>query len=277
MRGGPGLGQHRAVAVRLLPGDEGPRPRRLSRAGPRAVVDRRGRRARAADAFEIAERYRTPVDDPRRRRHGPGDGAGRPGLPDARSASPATGQLTGADGRPPRVGPLAPPPPEDLEAHNRHLQAKFADDRRARGPLGGRAARRRGDRDRRLRDRGARRPDGDRAGARAGAARSVCSARSACGRSRPAELARPRSGCARIVVVEMSAGQMVEDVRLAVEEPPPGLLPRPDRRHGPDARRGRRCPAPQLGADRRPGATGSDARQPAATGRRRRHRPGESR
>jgi hypothetical protein len=35
-------GQHRSLAERLLPGDEGPRPRRLPRAGARAGVDRRG-------------------------------------------------------------------------------------------------------------------------------------------------------------------------------------------------------------------------------------------
>jgi hypothetical protein len=35
-------------------------------------------------------------------------------------------------------------------------------------------------------------------------------------------------------VVELSAGQMVEDVRLAVEGRCPVALPRPDGRHGPD-------------------------------------------
>ena len=34
--------QHRAVAVRLLPGGQGPRPRRLPRPGPRARIDQRG-------------------------------------------------------------------------------------------------------------------------------------------------------------------------------------------------------------------------------------------
>ena len=63
-----------------------------------------------ADAFEIAERYRTPVMILRRRRHGPGDGAGRPGLPDAASASLTSGQLTRRR-RPAAAGrPLAPPP-----------------------------------------------------------------------------------------------------------------------------------------------------------------------
>ena len=46
MRGGPGLGSIGAAQARLLPGDQGPRPRRLPRAGARALVHRRGDRAR---------------------------------------------------------------------------------------------------------------------------------------------------------------------------------------------------------------------------------------
>ena len=169
MRGGPGLGSIGPSQSRLLPGDQGPRPRRLPGARPRAVVDRRGgrpRRRRVRDRGALPD----PDDDPRRRRHGPGDGAGRADLPDA---APPRCEL-GADAAPtvgrPRVVRSLHLQPEELEEHNRHLQAKFADDRRARGPLGRRAARRRGDRDRRLRHRGAGRPDRDRARPRGRAA-----------------------------------------------------------------------------------------------------------
>ena len=50
-----------------------------------------------------------------------------------------------------------------------------------------------------------------------------------------------------VVVVELSAGQMVEDVRLAIEGRTLGLLPRPDRGHAPHAGRGGRGPSPGLG------------------------------
>ena len=89
-----GSRQHRALAVRLLPGDEGPRPRRLPRTGARTVLDRRGRRA---DRGRLRDRRALPDagDDPRRRGHGPGDGAGRPGLSACRLASPEAGSSPG--------------------------------------------------------------------------------------------------------------------------------------------------------------------------------------
>ena len=53
-----------------------------------------------------------------------------------------------------------------------------------------------------------------------------------------------------VVVVELSAGQMVEDVRLAIERRAAGLLPRPNGRHGAHAGRGARRGAPRLVAQR---------------------------
>ena len=125
MRGGPGLGSIGAVAGRLLPGDQGPRPRRLPRPGPRAVVDRRGGRARRR---RLRARRALPDagHDPRRRRHRPGDGAGRARSTGRPPRTPADWALTGADGRPPRVVRSLHLQPEDLEAHNTTLQAKFA-------------------------------------------------------------------------------------------------------------------------------------------------------
>jgi pyruvate/2-oxoacid:ferredoxin oxidoreductase alpha subunit len=51
-----------------------------------------------ADAFELAERYRTPVILLADGVLGPGDGAGRAPLPRARRAGEADWALTGADG-----------------------------------------------------------------------------------------------------------------------------------------------------------------------------------
>ena len=146
--------------------------------------------------------------------------------------------------------------PEDLEAHNRHLQAKYADDRRARGPLGGRAARRRRDRDRRLRHGGARRADRHRAGPRA---------RPAAGLFRPiTPVAVPVRGAGDRRVAapghrrRRAVGRADGRGRPAGRRgPDAGLLPRPDRRHGPDAGRGRRRAPARLGDDREPVAGGT--------------------
>ena len=170
-----------------------------------------------ADAFEIAERYRTPV---MLLADGVMGQAMEPVVPTYRTPAADAGgwELTGADGRPPRVVRSLHLRPEDLEAHNRHLQAKFA-------TIAEREVRWAGEHlddaeivDRRLRHGGARRADRDRAGARARARAPACS-----GRSRlwpfPSDGARrARAADLRaILVVELSAGQMVEDVRLAVE------------------------------------------------------------
>ena len=78
-----------------------------------------------ADAFEIAERYRTPVMI---LADGVMGQAMEPVVPVYRmpAREPGGWELTGADGRPPRVVRSLHLRSEDLEAHNRHLQAKFA-------------------------------------------------------------------------------------------------------------------------------------------------------
>jgi 2-oxoglutarate ferredoxin oxidoreductase subunit alpha len=167
------------------------------------------------DAFELAERYRTPVfiladgtlgqamepvelqfrEPPRLKRDW---------------------TLTGADGRPPRVVKSMNLAPEELEAHNLHLQAKFAE-------IAAREVRWAGE---------------GLEGAELvivayGTAARV--ARTAIARARadglPAGLFRPitlwpfpsaalatvAAGARGVLVVELSAGQMVEDVRLAIE------------------------------------------------------------
>jgi 2-oxoglutarate ferredoxin oxidoreductase subunit alpha len=82
--------------------------------------------ALVADAFEIAARYRTPVIVL-------ADGimgqAMEPVIPSYRTPEwDVDGwALAGADGRPPRVVKSLHLLPEDLERHNDHLQAKFAE------------------------------------------------------------------------------------------------------------------------------------------------------
>jgi 2-oxoglutarate ferredoxin oxidoreductase subunit alpha len=168
-----------------------------------------------ADAFELAERYRTPVIVL-------ADGvigqAMEPVLPTYRMPARAPGgwELTGAEGRPPRAIHSLHLRPEDLETHNRHLQAKFAliADREVRWAAE--------DLD-----------DAEIAIVGYGTAARV--ARTAIERARadglPAGLFRPitlwpfpadelaarAEGLRAILVVELSAGQLVEDVRLAVE------------------------------------------------------------
>jgi 2-oxoglutarate ferredoxin oxidoreductase subunit alpha len=175
-----------------------------------------------ADAFEIAERYRTPVlilAD------GVMGQAMEPVLPVYRmpAREPAGWELTGADGRPPRVVRSLHLRSEDLEAHNQHLQSKF-------GAIA----------DREVRWAGEFLEDAEIVVVAYGTAARV--ARTAVERARDrglrAGLFRPISlwpfpssalagvaaGVRAIVVVEMSAGQMVEDVRLAVEGRSPVLF-----------------------------------------------------
>ncbi len=185
-------------------------------------------------AFEIAERYRTPTMIL-------ADGilgqAMEPIVPRFR-ALPKTAPdwaLTGADGRPPRVIRSLHLQPEDLERHNDELQAKFrmieADE---------------------VRWASERLEDAEIVIVAYGTAARV--ARTAMARARAAGMRigilRPislwpfptavlRSLAPRlraILVVELSAGQMVEDVRLAVEGRTPvffhgrtgGVVPTPD-------------------------------------------------
>jgi 2-oxoglutarate ferredoxin oxidoreductase subunit alpha len=171
--------------------------------------------ALTADAFELAERYRTPVmiltDGVLGQAMEPVELVFRePARVDAPWA------LTGAAGRPPRVVRSLHLKPEDLEVHNLHLQAKFA-----------------AIADREVRHDGEHLDDADLVIVAYGTAARV--ARTAIARAReqglraglfrpitlwpfPSDALRDLAGRVRgLLVVEMSAGQMVEDVRLAVE------------------------------------------------------------
>jgi 2-oxoglutarate ferredoxin oxidoreductase subunit alpha len=147
---------------------------------------------------------------------------------------PGGWELSGAADRPPRVVRSLHLKPEDLEAHNRRLQSKFTSIA-----------------ERETRWAGERLDDAEIVIVAYGTAARV--ARTAIGRARAQGLraglfrpislwpfpARELSSIAQdlraIVVVEMSAGQMVEDVRLAVEGRPPvffhgrtgGMVPTP--------------------------------------------------
>lgn len=185
------------------------------------------------DAFEIAERYRTPVMI---LADGVMGQAMEPVVPVYRmpARSPGGWELSGAIDRPPRVVRSLHLRPEDLEAHNRHLQAKFA-----------------AIAEREVRWAGERLEDAEIVIVAYGTSARV--ARTAIERARDqglrAGLFRPISlwpfpatelaSIARdrraTVVLEMSAGQMLEDVRLAVEGRTPvffrgrtgGMVPRP--------------------------------------------------
>jgi 2-oxoglutarate ferredoxin oxidoreductase subunit alpha len=172
-----------------------------------------------ADAFEIAERYRTPVMIL-------ADGvlgqAMEPVVPRYRIPEKKLDDwaLSGADGRPPRVLRSLHLQPEDLEKHNEHLQEKFALIA-----------------EREVRWDGEQLEGADIVIVAYGTAARV--ARTAIERARtegiragifrpitlwpfPAqELARATAGARAILTLELSAGQMVEDVRLAVS----GRLP----------------------------------------------------
>ena len=187
-----------------------------------------------ATAFELAERYRTPVmmlaDGILGQAMEPVEQRFR--MPE-RTEQPWA--LTGADGRPPRVIRSLHLAPEDLEEHNLHLQDKY-----------------RAIAEREVRWAGERLDDADLLVVAYGTAARV--ARTAIARARAAglrvglfrpitlwpfpsdELARLAESVRGILVVELSAGQMVEDVRLAVEGRVPvafdgrtgGMVPTPD-------------------------------------------------
>ena len=186
-----------------------------------------------ADAFEIAERYRTPVMI---LADGVMGQAMEPVVPVYRmpARTPGGWELSGAADRPPRVVRSIHLRPEDLEAHNRRLQAKFATIA-----------------EREVRWAGEDLEDAEIVIVAYGTAARV--ARTAIERARDsglcAGLFRPISlwpfpssqlssiapELRAILVVEMSAGQMVEDVRLAVEGRTPvffhgrtgGMVPTP--------------------------------------------------
>jgi 2-oxoglutarate ferredoxin oxidoreductase subunit alpha len=186
-----------------------------------------------ADAFELAEKYRTPVfilaDGTLGQAMEPVELQFR--TPPRLAADWA---VTGADGRPPRVVKSMHLAPEDLEVHNRHLQAKFAEI----------AARE-------VRWAGEHLDDAELVIVAYGTAARV--ARTAIARAhdeglraglfRPitlwpfpsAALAEAAARARGVLVVELSAGQMVEDVRLAIEGRTPvafegrtgGMVPTP--------------------------------------------------
>ena len=233
MRGGPGLGSigpAQADYLQAVKG-HGHGDYRVPVLAPSSIAEAI---ALVADAFEIAERYRTPVIILADGIIGQAMEPVRPAwrYPPRRDAEWA---VTGADGRPPRVVKSLHQQPEDLEAHNAVLAAKFraiaADDVRWAGEAlddaelvivaYGTAARVSRTAVARARD----------LGLRAGLFRPISLW------PFPSDALAAVAATARaLLVVELSAGQMVEDVRLAVEGRAPvlfhgrtgGMVPTPD-------------------------------------------------
>jgi 2-oxoglutarate ferredoxin oxidoreductase subunit alpha len=212
MRGGPGLGSigpSQSDYFQLVKG-HGHGDYKVPCLAPASISEAM---ALVADAFEIAERYRTPVMI---LADGVMGQAMEPVVPVYRNPphDVAGWALSGADGRPPRVIRSLNLLPEDLEAHNLRLQAKFA-------TIGEREVRwATEDLD-----------DAEVAIVAYGIAARV--ARTAIERAREGglrvglfrpislwpfpsrELEAATAGMRAVVVVELSAGQMIEDVRLA--------------------------------------------------------------
>jgi 2-oxoglutarate ferredoxin oxidoreductase subunit alpha len=175
-----------------------------------------------AESFAVAERYRTPVMI---LADGVMGQVMEPVVPVYRTPPREEGgwELTGADGRPPRIVRSLHLRPEDLEAHNLALQQKYATIS-----------------ERETRWAGEQLEDAEIAIVAYGTAARV--AHTAIDRARAlglrvglfrpitlwpfpsAELSAVASRMRAIVVVEMSAGQMVEDVRLAIEGRTPVFL-----------------------------------------------------
>ena len=233
MRGGPGLGSIGPAQSDYLQATKGHGhgDYRVPVLAPSSIVEAVGL---VADAFELAEAYRTPVMIL-------ADGvigqSMEPVVPEYRcpTRSECGWELTGADGRAPRVVRSLHLRPEDLEAHNVRLQAKFAEIAAREVRCAGEAI-----------------EDAEIAIVAYGTAARI--ARTAIERGRaaglPVGLFRPitlwpfparelmeLAGRVRaLVVVELSAGQLVEDVRLAVEGRAPvffhgrtgGMLPTPN-------------------------------------------------
>ncbi len=221
MRGGPGLGSigpSQSDYLQAVKG-HGHGDYRVPVFAPSSIAEAV---SLVADAFEVAERYRTPVILLADGIIGQAMEPVRPvyRYPDRLEAPWA---VTGADGRSPRVVKSLHLRNEDLEAHNDALQAKFrtiaADEVRWAGEglddaevvivAYGTAAR--------------------------VARTAVADARSLglkAGLFRPISLwpfpsdalATAAAGARAVLVVELSAGQMVEDVRLAVDGRVPVLF-----------------------------------------------------
>jgi 2-oxoglutarate ferredoxin oxidoreductase subunit alpha len=221
MRGGPGLGSigpSQSDYLQAVKG-HGHGDYRVPVFAPSSIAEAV---ALVADAFEVAERYRTPVILL-------ADGiigqAMEPVRPVYRCPErvPASWAVTGADGRPPRVVKSLHLRNEDLEAHNDALQAKFRTIAAHEVRWAGEAL-----------------EDAEVVivayGTAARVARSaVADARShglRVGLFRPISLwpfpsealAAAAAGARAVLVVELSAGQMVEDVRLAVDGRVPVLF-----------------------------------------------------
>ena len=221
MRGGPGLGSIGPAQADYFQATKGHGhgDYRVPVLAPSSIAEAA---ALIADAFEIAEHYRTPVMI---LADGVMGQAMEPVVPVYRTPRRVAGgwELSGAASRPPRVVRSLHLRPEELETHDRHLQAKFAtiaeretrwageqlDDAEIVLVAYGTSARVVRTALQRIRDQGI----------RAGLFRPITlwpfpfAALS--------EIVRDRRA---IVVVEMSAGQMLEDVRLAVEGQTPVLF-----------------------------------------------------
>ncbi len=233
MRGGPGLGSigpSQSDYLQLVKG-HGHGDYRTPVFAPASIAEAIDL---VADAFEIAERYRTPVVI---LADGTLGQAMEPVVPSYRMPPrlEADWAADGAAGRAPRVVKSLHLRPEDLETHNDHLQAKYraieAAEVRWTGELlddaeivvvaYGTAARVARTAIRRARE----------DGLRAGLFRPI-----SLWPFPSAALAGTSAGSRGILVVELSAGQMVEDVRLAVEGRTPvafhgrtgGMVPTPD-------------------------------------------------
>ncbi|HEX2754947.1 MAG TPA: 3-methyl-2-oxobutanoate dehydrogenase subunit VorB [Candidatus Limnocylindrales bacterium] len=232
MRGGPGLGSigpSQSDYFQATKG-HGHGDYRVPVLAPSTIAEAV---ALLADAFEIAERYRTPVmllPD------GVIGQAMEPVLPTWRTPPRIKNdwELTGAAGRAPRVVRSLHLRPEDLEAHNTRLQAKYAtiaerevrwateslDDAEILVVAYGTAARVARTAIERAR----------RAGLAVGLLRPIT-----LWPFPTAALAAIAPRMRAVVVVELSAGQMIEDVRLAVEGRAPvffhgrtgGMIPMP--------------------------------------------------
>lgn len=233
MRGGPGLGSIGPAQGDYLQATKGHGhgDYRVPVLAPSSITEAI---RLVGDAFVLAERYRTPVILLADGILGQAMEPVEPDFPVV-PRTPSDWQLEGADGRAPRIVRSLHLRPEDLEAHNRHLQDKYA-----------RIA------DAEVRWTGDRLDDADIVLVAYGTAARV--ARTAVDRARaagmraglfrpitlwpfPAAALRDVAGPARaVLVVELSAGQLVEDVRLAVEGTVPvfhhgrtgGIVPTPD-------------------------------------------------
>jgi 2-oxoglutarate ferredoxin oxidoreductase subunit alpha len=221
MRGGPGLGSigpSQADYFQATKG-HGHGDYRVPVLAPSSIAEAVDL---VATAFEIAERYRTPT---MLLADGVMGQAMEPVLPVYRTPErlPDSWQLTGADGRRPRGIRSLDLQPEDLEAHNRQLQAKYRaieerETRWASDRLGdaeivivayGTSARVAQTAIDRARDHGL----------KAGLFRPITLW------PFPTDaLAALATRTRAILVVEMSAGQLVEDVRLAIEGRTPVFL-----------------------------------------------------